>query len=101
MNNPEKIVCSAIEITNINEVYNGVYLGLRHSQCFAAITSIRKLVGDGDEYRIKCIQNADQGFITSKNRFVNREEAMGIARENGQVIKEYGNGKELYSECLY
>jgi len=97
----EKIVCSAIEITNVNEVYNGIYLGLRHGDCFFAISRIRQLVGDSDELRVKCLQNAEQGFLTTKNRFVNREEAMGIARIQGQVIAEFGNGSNLYSECLY
>lgn len=42
----------------------------------------------------------DQGFLTSKGRFVSRKEAEKIARECGQVT---GNliGGELTSEDLY
>jgi len=97
----EKIVCSAIEIKGVNEIYDGIYLGLRHANCFAEISKVRNLVKDDDEWRVKCLRNNTQGFLTTKNRFVDREEAMIIARENNQVIKEFGNGIELYSECLY
>ena len=97
----EKIVCSAIEITNVNKVYNGIYLGLRHGDCFKAIRRIRMLIGDNDEWRIKCLRNSKQGFLTTKNRFVDRKEAMNIARNEGQIISEFGNGIELYSENLY
>jgi len=41
-----------------------------------------------------------QGFITSKNRFVDRIEAMKIAREANQIISDT-TFKELYSEDLY
>lgn len=101
MERQEKIVCSAIEIANVNDVYNGIYLGLRHGDCFFQISRIRTLVGDSDEWRVKCLQNAKQGFLTTKNRFVDRKEAMKIARVQGQVIASFGNGTELYSECLY
>ncbi|MDB4343500.1 hypothetical protein OAA15_00605 [bacterium] len=101
MKREERIVCSAIEITNVNEVYDGVYLGLRHGDCFGAITRKRTLMKDSDELRIKCLRNAEQGFLTTKNRFVGRKDAMKIARVQGQVIAQFGNGTELYSECLY
>ena len=101
MNKEEKIVCSAIKITKVNDVYNGIYLGLRHGDCFGAIARIRELVGDSDEWRVKCLQNAEQGFLTSKNRFVDREKAMIIAQNNNQVIRKYDDNKELYSECIY
>jgi len=100
MNN-ERIVCSAIEITNVSDDYNNIYLGLRHGDCFKSIAGVRKLLKHPDEWRVKCIRNAEQGFLTTKNRFVNREDAMVIARRQDQVIEEFGNGRELYSECLY
>ena len=97
----EKIVCSAIKITNVNEIYDDIYLGLRHNDCYRAIVDRRLLMEASDEWRIKCNQNALQGFLTTKNRFVDREEAMKIARVQGQVIAEFGNGTKLYSEGLY
>lgn len=49
---------------------------------------------------------SDQGFYTSKGRFVNRYEAMEIAYNCGQIPKENafdsnGKFKMLYSEDLY
>jgi len=98
----EKIVCSAIEITNVGEPYDGIYLGLRHADCLRQITRTRKLVNGSDEYRIKCNGNGEQGFLTTKNRFVDRIEGAQIAVETGQVTElRYGDGGELFSEDLY
>lgn len=97
MNIPERILCSAIKVENVSEQYDHIYLGLRHTHCFAEMKRIRDLLDDTDEVRVQ----TEQGFLTTKNRFVDRKEAMKIAREEGQVIQEYGNGEELYSKCLY
>lgn len=45
----------------------------------------------------------EQGFYTNWQRFVSREEAMIIAREQGQLFRPKGthNPDVLYSECLY
>lgn len=47
----------------------------------------------------------EQGFITSKYRFVNRQEAWKIAVEQEQIVRRVGgddaNGGTLYSENLY
>lgn len=40
-----------------------------------------------------------QGFYTSYGRFVDREEALKIAKESGQVKET--NSKRLFSEDLY
>lgn len=43
-----------------------------------------------------------QGFITNKGRFVDRKEALEIAKANNQIIRDIGyEPKELYSEMLY
>ena len=47
-----------------------------------------------------CTGEHEQGFVTNKGRFVNRQEAMLIARTAGQVITETSSD-ELYSEDLY
>jgi hypothetical protein len=44
--------------------------------------------------------NTKQGFITSKNRFVDRKEGAEIALKSGQV-SELKYGPSLYSEDLY
>ena len=43
-----------------------------------------------------------QGFLTSKNRFVNRKEAMVIAKATNQIVNDIGyKGDELFSEHLW
>lgn len=45
----------------------------------------------------------EQGFLTNKGRFVNRNEAMEIAKEQNQIIRLSGspNSDILFSEDLY
>lgn len=44
----------------------------------------------------------EQGFLTNKYRFVTREEAFIIAKENNQIRRLCPTGsKRLYSEMLY
>lgn len=49
------------------------------------------------------IHPVNQGFLTSKGRFVNRTEAFYIADRMGQIIKKTGNQGEptLFSEDLW
>ena len=72
-----------------------VFCGLRHGQCIyskCAITGLRDAESGENE----------QGFLTSKNRFVSREEGLQIALKQNQVIdlKEI-RGDILFSEDLY
>ena len=72
-----------------------VFCGLRHGQCIyskCAITGLRDVESGENE----------EGFLTSKNRFVNREEGLQIALKQNQVIdlKEI-RGNRLFSEDLY
>jgi len=73
-----------------------VFCGLRHHICLyimVAMTGKRQCEA-GKEI---------QGFLTSKNMFVNRKEALEIARAAGQVNEnELGNPLiGLFSEDLY
>lgn len=105
----EKILCAAVWYKDIilkKEIPITVYLpkniekgivfcGLRHSQCIyskCGITGLRDSESGENE----------QGFLTSKNRFVSREEALVIALKENQVLdlKEI-RGNKLYSEDLY
>ena len=89
----EKIICAAIWYKNIElkkelpiEVYlpanldrGIVFSGHRHGQCIYtkyAITGLRDAESGENE----------QGFLTSKNRFVSREEGLQIALQENQVI---------------
>ncbi len=65
------------------------------------ITIGSKIFGNAGERAKKGIKET-QGFLTSKNRFLNRIEAGKLALECGQIEKlSYFGGKELDSSDLY
>lgn len=72
-----------------------VLCGWRHPNCLyqkVAITGLSDSQSGENE----------QGFLTSKNRFVGREEALLIARSANQIIDESNvRGNRLHSEDLY
>lgn len=105
----EYILCAAVwykeisikkeipfESTNPKNCPTGlVFSGHRHGQCIytkCAVTGLRDAESGENE----------QGFLTSNNRFVSREEALVIALRENQVmdIKEI-RGNRLFSEDLY
>ncbi len=105
----ERIICAAVwykEIEMKKDIPFNVYLPIninkgivfcahRHAQCIyskVAITGLRDAESGENE----------QGFLTSKNRFVSREEALKIALKENQVIDlTQVRGTDLYSEDLY
>jgi hypothetical protein len=107
----EYILCSAIwykdlilkhifdsNVLPINCDKGLVFCGHRHSQCMytmCSITGLRSALPEVGEYV--------QGFLTSKNRFVDRKQALEIALAVGQVDeKNLGNSLiGLFSEDLY
>jgi len=108
MNKKEFILCAANyyndgskethTVSNIEEGF--VICGRRHHNCIAIFA---KMYGFPYSRKTQKIMGTEiQGFITSTNRFVNRVEAMSIARAANQVITEGGNGNaRLFSEDLY
>ena len=46
-------------------------------------------------------KNSEQGFLTSKDRFVDRVEALEIAKRNKQINRKHGLDSELYSEDIF
>lgn len=105
----ERIICAAawykeipikkeipFESTNPKNCPTGlVFSGHRHGHCIytkCAVTGLRDAESGENE----------QGFLTSKNRFVSREEALIIALRENQVmdIKKI-RGNRLFSEDLY
>lgn len=89
----EIIICSAIKVNDM------IFRGHRHCHCFAAVND--KLSWSRTREQIGKLHK-EQGFITSKNRFVDRVEALEIATNSGQVIdKSLVRGGQLYSEDLY
>ncbi len=83
---PEFILCSAIHFQNgakttVKNIESGVIIcGRRHSDCYDVLSGI---IGDVDPDTLP--DRDSQGFLTSKNRYVNREQAWKIALENKQV----------------
>ena len=90
----EYVMCAAIHIDNdqdyVHKPFNIdkglVYCGWRHHNI---IEMFNYSVIEGIE---------TQGFLTNKNRFLNREEAAILAKENGQYN---GDHEELYSEDVW
>lgn len=70
----EFILCAALDYNDI------IISGHRHGDCYDVLKS---LIGEIDPNKIPNRDN--QGFLTSKNRYVNREEAWIIAKENNQI----------------
>ena len=108
----EKVICSAIwykelplvkpEVLElrgfrpINVDKGIVFCGLRHPHCMyqmIAITGKRSVIKEVGEYV--------QGFLTNKNRFVDRKEGAKIALASGQIEKLNYSSKDLFSEDLY
>ena len=84
----EKEICICAAVKD-NTGY--IWRGHRHSDCIFLI-----------DQRNRHSKNSDQGFVTSENRFVSREEgyqlqiAAGIPSHSGEY-----RGERLYSEDLY
>ena len=68
-----------------------VVCGRRHHNCYMTLASLL-----GDKYDIKLTHN--QGFVTSKNRYLERKEAAQLAFECGQITKQ---SKTIFSEELW
>lgn len=103
---PERIVCSACQVfvderdgTNEDgsEIIHAVY-GLRHYDPF-----MRKQIKELEKQYNYALLDWEQGFLTNKGRFVDRKEAMEIAKAQNQVIRLSGspNSDILFSEDLY
>ena len=102
---PEYIICSAIyfkdgkkyEEQPKNIVDGFVVCGRRHSNCYItawALSGSQEITDKMNEVNGKCIH----GFLTSKNNFMNREEAGKLAFDMKQIDKPTNC---LFSEDLY
>jgi hypothetical protein len=119
---PERILCAAIwydiepdkDDKAIRYLYKDkiglVISGHRHGHCMYLFNTIiehlrpdLKFVGGSDntEYNKVTGHHVHQGFLTSHNRFVDRKEAMIIAKNNEQVVRITGDDETLFSEDLY
>lgn len=106
----EFIICAAIWFNDGNKynhqpknVESGfIVSGRRHHNCFSSVQSIGKALGYDKTLIVKkgiaLEEKEKQGFITNKDRFVDRIEAAQIAYEAKQIDKPL---KKLFSEDLY
>lgn len=72
-----------------------VFYGLCHAHCYytACEVSGKRTCQLGDR---------EEGFVTNKNKFVNREEAFIIAVKQNQILDlNNTRGKTLYSEDIF
>lgn len=99
---PETICCSAIyyndgipRVHMPRNIHTGIVTcGLRHNNCYAVMAAIfpnREYITGGVK--------TEQGFLTSKNRFVSRQEAADIAFKCGQIAAWHHDG--IMSEDLW
>lgn len=104
----EYILCAAnyyddgVENTHtcVNVKTGFVICGRRHHDC---ISTFARMVGfPYNEEANKLRRTEEQGFITNTNRWVDRLEALEIARNANQLITGEGNSNlGLFSEDLY
>jgi len=89
----ETIICSAVKVGR--KIWRG------HRHCHALQAMNDELSYELNRKELAKI-NEEQGFMTTENRFVDREEACKIAKEAKQIIDiEHFEGTELFSEDLY
>lgn len=91
MNRPkQRVVCAAHRHKETGEVI----VGVRHFDDF-----IRKQIVLREDSHVLW---HEQGFVDQFGQFLTREEALALAKENGQVYRRCGGDeKRLYSENLY
>lgn len=88
----EHILCAAVRLKKDNSDQPIILGGYRHADCFGSAIQLG-YTGFIDEN--------DQGFLTSKGRFVDRTEALTIARRADQLNSHHPAAKFLISDDLY
>lgn len=107
---PELIICSAVwfdhpEYQDIHRPMNlesgMVVAGMRHHNIWQTISLL--MGKENKERRLEFVNSrVADGFLTNKNRFVDRKEAAELALMNGQTTLERIRKIDfLYSEDLY
>lgn len=102
----ELIVCAAIKFNKRNQKD----INLNRKGVEVIIPMVRHYSIDGRDvleaiqpYTEECeIKEISRGFITNFSRYVDRKEALKIAKENNQIRNSIGyEPDELYIEMLY
>lgn len=88
----EKIKCAAIKYKLKGTTEYSYMCGMNHGACIGYFSAMDIPVSKRD------IQNEVQGFMTTRDRFVDRREAMFIARAANQLkLPSYDNLDRLES----
>lgn len=108
MNKEEYILCAAIwyndkqyhEHQPINVSNGFIICGRRHHNCFMLFQLLNSKLLESLKVNLSLEHNKNmiQGFLTNRDRFINRKEAGKIAFESGQIKKKTDC---LFSEDLY
>lgn len=98
MNDPEICICAAVRLPD-----GRVFRGQRHGDCIKTARAAVEWNGGKDDGVWTPDLCNDQGFITSRNRYVDREEGLRLQKAAGVAsIDPTGyRVRELYSEDLY
>lgn len=90
----EIVICAAVRAKD-----GFIYRGHRHGHALYKPYGLQGVPG----YENERPHGDDQGFITSRNRYVNRKEALELQLAAGIKSVDPGGyrGGELYSEDLY
>lgn len=90
----EKILSAAIKFKlKPDDIGYHIFTGKNHGE----------IIGLFAHFGIKMVDRHDEtsGFLTTKFRFVDRQEALKIAKENNQIVYKHQPIYELMSEDLY
>lgn len=90
----EFIICAAIRLPDLGKIY----YGHRHNHCRDAANGELSWTMNRQEI---CNIEQVQGFVTNKNRFVDRKEAAKIWLAQSETNELKFSTEELYSEDLY
>ena len=84
----EIVICAAIRMSD-----GYIVRGHRHADAILIATKIPRYKEESHRW------GDDQGFVTSRNRYVNRVEAAKIQKAAGIVSKMPEDGAYLHGEC--
>lgn len=90
----EVCICAAIKLDD-----GRVLRGHRHHDCFRTLSGLRQV----DAAIPSGLIGIEQGFVTSRNRFVDRREGFRLQLAAGieSVSRDGYRGGQLFSEDLY
>ncbi len=94
---PEIVICSAIRLRD-----GRIFRGHRHHDCMRTAEALVEHQEPGS-WMAKHGLDLEQGFITSRNRYVDREEGLRLQKAAGieSACKSGYRNRSLFSEDLY